>query len=867
MEIIRKVFLLLYLLALSTTALQAQELFYRKNLANIDIEKLTQQDIYRFQRRATAANMTEAEVMTYLLDKGLSRTEVSNLLRRMDKEQSPATSRQLNRNIASSLDQEIENEDPLVRRMYLKSEIPPDSLIFGSELFNNERMGFSPSYQLATPVNYVLGPGDQINITLYGNQEIAGDFLINPEGTVTIPYGGVVQLGGLTTEQAEARITKLLISKGFETLENGGTRLSLSVTNYRSFPVTVIGARNSGQFVVPSIASAFHALVLAGGPSVRGSYRSIEVIRKGKIIQTIDLYRFLVNGDRSMDVTLQENDVINIPVYESIVRIRGEVKRPGFFEILKDENMESLLRYAGGFTPFAYKENIYVEKVGANEFQIKDLLSGEFSTYYPVSGDVFIIGSITSRYLNRVVISGAVNRPGIYGWTDGLMLSTLLQRSGGIEKSALMSRGLVYRYGRNHESHYLRFAPEEVTKGESDLALRDGDSIVIADRKTFFPNEFVQVLGEVNKEDKIIYGKGMTALDAVLLAGGMKKASAMTNKIEIARRSEGSAEVRLARIITAESDAELLFRAGEVELLPNDIVVVKPDPDIKDHQVVRLEGEVRSPGTYVLLRRNELLSSVLQRAGGLTSLGDANGVVIIRTKSNPILDRKKIVLSLKNQSIVTERDSLMNLSALNKIQNRMLTGEEEEEMDLFTDKNSMLYNDPLQKGSVSGSGKKSVKSEGSTKEKRIDEVTFIAVNNIAELLKKPGGKYDIALLDEDKILVLARNNSVSVKGMVNNEVNVNYMGSKLRKYLRESGGTTRTAQRGSIYVIEPNGRARSTHTFLGIRNYPRVIPGSAVIVPAKPQRDRRMNDPATVAALASILASATGVVFLISTMK
>jgi protein involved in polysaccharide export with SLBB domain len=865
MEIIRKVFLLLCLLILSATALQAQELFYRKNLANIDVEKLTQQDINRFQHRAAAANMSEADVITYLMDKGLTRSEISGLLQRMEQE-SPLVSRSVDKKLSAMLDKEIENDDPMIRRMYLKSNTPPDSLIFGSELFANTSMDFAPTLQLATPVNYVLGPGDQINITLFGNQEIITDQVISPNGRVTIPYAGVVQLGGLTVEQAEERIRKILISQGFETLASGGTKLNLSVTNYRSFPVTVIGARNSGHYVVPSVASAFHALVLAGGPSSRGSFRSIEVVRKGKIIQRIDLYRFIVNGDRSADVVLEENDVINIPVYDNIVRVKGEVKRQGFFELIEGESLESLLSYAGGYTPFAYKENIYVEQVGINSFLTRDVTRDEFSSYTPASGDVFIIGSITNRYDNRVVISGAVSRPGVYGWDDGLMLSTLLQRSGGLDQSALMSRGLVYRYGRDHQSHYLRFVPEEVSKGESDLALRDGDSIVVADRKAFFPHEFVQVVGEVNKEDKVTYGQGMTALDAVLLAGGMKS-SAMTNKIEIARRSDGSGDIRLARIIAAESDAELLFRAGEVELMPNDIVVVKPDPNVKDHQVVRLEGEVRFPGSYVLLRRNELLSSVLERAGGLTSLGDVNGVVIMRSKSNPILDRKKIVISMKNQSVVSERDSLQNLIALNNIQNRMLSKDEDEDMDLFGDNESLLYNDPVMKSTTAGSGKKPVKDDGLKKDENTDEITFIAVNNIEELLRNPGEKYDLALLDEDKILVLERNNSVSVKGMVNNEVSVNYMGSKLRKYLRESGGTTRSAQRGSIYVIEPNGRARMTHSILGIRSYPRVVPGSAVVVPARPQRDRKLNDPASIAAVASILTSAVSVVFLISTMK
>ncbi len=860
MEIKRIKYLIIWLLFVGMSV-QGQELFYRKNLANIDIEKLTKQDLSRFQRQAAAVNMSESEVISYLMDKGLSRNEISSLLKRMD-EQSGFNAKPVEKNISKLLDQQIENDDPLIRRMYLKSDTPPDSMMFGSELFSNSALQFAPNLQLATPVNYVLGPGDQINLTVYGNQEVVTDQLISPNGKITLPYAGVVHLGGLTVEQAEDKIKKILVNQGFESLITGGTRLTISVSNYRTIPVTVIGAKNSGNYLVPSVATAFHALVLAGGPHSRGSYRAIEVVRRGKIIQRIDLYKFLVNGDRSKDVVLEENDVINIPVYDNIVRLRGEVKRKGFFELTENENLDTLLRYAGGFTPIAYKENIYVEKVGTNEFFSLDLKREEFSGYYPSSGDVLIVGSISSKYYNKVIVAGAINRPGNYGWDEGLMLSNLILRAGGLEESALLSRGIVYRSGRNHESVYLRFVPKEVAEGVFDIALKDGDSVVIGDRRSMFPFDFIEVVGEVNQEDKYTFGEGMTALDAILMAGGMKK-SAIANRIEIARRIEGTNDRTIAGIIVAQSDAELIVRADEVTLKPRDIVIVKPNPDFQDHQIVTFEGEVKFPGSYALLRKNERLSSLLTRAGGLTALGDQNGVVIIRKKSNPVLNKELKKIKFDENEASASLDSLLMLNTSAKVRNKLQNNEENNFGDeSFDDMDYFQKNPKSETGNKKKTGYDKAKKE---QEEFQEEPTYIAINNIVELLKKPGGKYDLQLHHGDKIIVFMRDNTVSVRGMVNNQVTVNFMGKRLKKYIRESGGTLKNAQKSRIFVIEPNGRAQMTKSFLGIKSYPFVNPGSAVVVPAKPKKDSRLSDPASMAAVASVLASVTGLIFILST--
>jgi len=851
--------------ALIVSSAAAQELFYRKNLANIDVQQLSQQDINRFSSRVSQANMSEAEVMSYLMQKGLSRSEIASLLQKMD-QKSLTSGRSIDKNLSRMLDEELENSDPMIDRLYLKSEIPPDSLIFGSELFSNLNLDFAPNLQLATPVNYMLGPGDKVNIALFGSQETIEEFEINPNGKINFPFAGVIQIAGLTVEQAEGRLKSVLAERGYSSINEGDTRLSLSILEYRTIPITVIGARQSGNYSLPSVASAFHALFAAGGPHTRGSFRNIELIRRGKIIQTIDLYKFLVYGDRSTDVVLQENDVINIPVYERMVRVKGEVKRPGFFELLEGETLQTLMTYTGGFTPIAYKENVYVQQIGENEFLSKDLNADEFDSYMPGSGDVITVGSIASEYQQRVSINGAVKRPGKYGWHEDLLLSALIERAGGFTESALLTRAILYRSPRDNSSHYLRFVPEDLLAGKENFELMDGDSIVIGDRREMFPHEKIQVVGEVNDADEFTYGEGMTALDAILLAGGMK-ISAIANSIEVARKVDGNDELVIARLIEADSDAVLIVQADEVLLEPRDIVIVKPRPEYRENQIVTVEGEVVSPGRYPLLKQNERLSSVLMRAGGLNQLGDENGVLIIRDASTSVLPKDLKSFDLEEKDMATTLDSLLRENASRNVYARSGSRDSyylDDEFDLFSDSR---YKDSERSGSRSLDATDKTDNKDGKKEKEQEETTLIAINNVLSLMQNPGGKYDLNLKAKDRIIVMMRDNTVAVRGSVNNQVSVNYMGSRLRSYLRESGGTLRNAQKSKIFVIEPNGRAKMTRSFLGIKSYPRVSPGSTVVVPKKPEQKSRLSDPATMAALASILASATSFVFMISTLK
>src|SRR3954451_2442086 len=295
-----------------------------------------------------------------------------------------------------------------------------DPKIFGSELFNNASLTFEPNLQIATPVNYIVGPNDELNISVYGLQEVSNTINVTPDGTVAIPDVGQIKVAGLTIEDARQRIFNAMSSSVYPTLKNGRSKLSVTLGTIRSIRVTIIGANKPGNYTVSSLTTAFNALFLAGGPSQYGSFREIELIRDNKVYKKIDLYRFLVSGDQSDNVTLKDNDVIRIPTYKTRVDVEGYVKRPGYFEVLEGESFSDVLKYTSGFSDSAYRASVRVTQFTDRELKVRDVHSENYTDYHPQDGDYINVDKVLPRFSNRVIISGAVFRPGTYELTPGM---------------------------------------------------------------------------------------------------------------------------------------------------------------------------------------------------------------------------------------------------------------------------------------------------------------------------------------------------------------------------------------------------------------------------------------------------------------
>jgi protein involved in polysaccharide export with SLBB domain len=429
-----------------------------------------------------------------------------------------------------------------------------------------------------------------------------------------------------------------------------------------------------------------------------------------------------------------------------------------------------------------------------------------------------------NRYAQRIAIGGSVLRPGYYGWEADMKLSTLIGRAGGLKENALMTRGLVFRGGREHDRTYERFVPHEVVSGNADLTLQDGDSVVIGNRMLLFPDEYITVMGEVQQPGPVLFGKGITAMDAILMAGGLKKA-AFPNRIEVARRIDKTNETVVAKVLDASSDFELMVQADETILEAGDFVLVRPNPNFKTQRIALLSGEVTYPGPYVLLSQKEQLSQLIKRSGGLTDMADIMAAYVVRESVNPVYAKVANKMESKEKEY-----ELGGKLATKEDKNQS----NQDKLEFFSDMDSII----------------------------VDTISI----DLVSLLSRKGSRYDLQLKEGDKIFIPAKQNTISVRGEVNNSLTVNYAGKKLRTYLRDAGGTSKFADKKRIYVVEPSGKSRQTVQFMGIRNYPKVIPGSVVMVPSKPIEQDGRIDPTRLAAISSLIGSTASMLFIVVTL-
>jgi protein involved in polysaccharide export with SLBB domain len=851
MEILKRCVLLIILLVGASGELRAQELFYKKNLANIKVDQLTDEQVLRFRKEIETSNLSEKDILRYFSGKGLSPREINKLKERMGgfKTGGEGSKRGSDNIFESDLAREyyqlldslnMLEGDNLMNSKFAKRKTLPDSVIFGSELFATAKLGFSSDLKLAAPAKYVLGPGDEITVVLYGAHEGSYDLIVNPEGRINIPFGGMVTVSGLTVDQAIQKLSLTLQKSGISSLASGDSKLNISVTDFRSIPVTVIGAKVPGTYLMPAVANVFHALYAAGGPANHGTYREIEVIRKGKVIKTIDLYKFLTKGDDADFINVRENDLINIPVYGNRIMLKGEVKRPGLFELKEGETLADLMRYCGGFSELAFKESVQLIEIIDNERRAKSVEAKDFASYIPSSGAIVEVSGVVNTVRSRVVASGAFMRPGTYAWQKDMRLSHLFEQAKGVENNALLSRGLLYRKAGKEEALYLRFSVQAVLDGNSDLTLEDGDSVVVADRLALQPDLEIVVLGKVQMEGPVLYAKGMTAKDAILLAGGLTE-DALKSRIEITRRVVSGTGQKNATSIIELNDSALSISPNEELLQPGDVVIVREDPAYKSQTMVQLFGEVNYPGPYSLLSKSERLSQLIKRAGGVSQYADLSACYIVRTSPN---QRYNKILQEKQRE---------------EVQFKFGTNEAEEMVKNQTEKKARLTEGASANNrSVTGGLNIDFETDSLTRD-------TISIDLKSLFRERDGSKYDLILRDKDEIYVLESRNTVAVRGEVNSTVIVNHQSQRLKSYIKDAGGFSKNADTKRIFVVEPNGRSRMTSSFMGIRKYPRILPGAEVVVPAK-IIDETKSDPARMAATASILSSTTGVLFLIITL-
>lgn len=606
-----------------------------------NVDELSDDQIQQFMKQAQESGMTEEQLMAAAAAKGFGLADITKFKERMTKLQSDKkgaastntidTERRLNDTTTIKIDKEakpkVKEDSSQIRR----------EKYFGLNIFNNKKITFEPNLRIPTPKNYILGTGDELNISITGFAVQTYKAKVSPEGTVQLDILSPIYVSGLTIEQARERIINRLKSR-FAGLNSSGGGLYADVTlgNIRSISVTVIGeALQPGTFTIPSLANVFNVLYACGGPSEIGSLRNIEVFRNGKVIRTLDAYDILLHGDQKDNIILQDQDIIRIPYVDARVSIWGEVRNPKIFEVKKGETFKDVLAFAGGLKELAYSKTISLERATPTEKRIISIDQNEIATFIPQKGDIYTIGKILNRFENIVTIKGAVYREGSYELEKDITVKQLIARAEGLKQDAFKDRVLLKRERENLEPEIITLNLSKILSGESeDIRLKLKDTLFIKAVKDLRERLTVSISGAINKSGTYEFADNMTVSDLVTMAGGFTD-GASASKIEIARRIKGDTigvpKEQSIKIETIDIDRNLVGNESkQLVLKPFDRVYIRLLPRYEEQKNVSISGEVFYPGPYALKDKTEKISDLILKSGGLKSEADLGSAKFTR---------------------------------------------------------------------------------------------------------------------------------------------------------------------------------------------------------------------------------------------
>lgn len=749
------------------------------DLSQVKANQISDVQLKQYIDQAVKDGMNEQQIESDLVRRGLPEIEIAALKERIYLIQNRES---FSDEGTASIQTNGERNLPNSRAKNPLFENKPFPRIFGSEIFSNANLSFEPDMRMATPKNYVIGPDDQLILTIYGMNVSQQNLKVSPEGNVNVKYAGVIEVNGMTIEAA-ASVLKSRLSRYYPSLLNGKTKLELSLGDIRSIQVIIIGAvKKPGTYTLPSLANLFNALYMSGGPAENGSFRKIELIRNNKVIQKADLYDFLVKGIQQSNIRLEHNDVIRIPFADLLITLKGQINRPGVFELISNETLHDAINYSGGFKSKAYKGRILGERIENFEKLVLDIPGDSLKSFYVKNGDEFSVDSIINRFQNRVSISGAVFKPGTYALQANMSLKDLVNKAQGLKEDVFSGRALLVRTGSDLAKTYHSLDLNPILNGLSNgISLQKDDSIHIASLFDLKDTSSVQINGSVRKPGTYRYEENLSLKSLILKANGFSE-NATGTAIEISRRKrdvENKPGSSIVELLTVNTNKDLSDSSSDIKLQPFDIVTIKEDPYYKKQISVKISGEVLMPAVYTLQSREERLSSLITRSGGLLYTANIKGAKLIREKKE-LVDSSEI----KRLLSTLERDSSKN--AINQVSKN-------------------------------------------TAEVAID---------LDYILKHQGSDDDITLEEGDELIIPRINNTVSVMGEVFRPLDIMYeKGKGINGYLSNAGGVTRLASKGRTFVVYSNGSSAKTTRILGIfPDYPRIEPGSQIFVPQKPKR-------------------------------
>ncbi|MDP4747680.1 MAG: SLBB domain-containing protein [Algoriphagus sp.] len=801
------------------------------DLNTIRVDQLSDDQIEELVKRAQDAGLSSTDFLMMAQMRGMPSGEIEKLRNRIESLATGA-SKSRSTNVSKRTAREQININDITRGLMetqeLMEEEKADSLLFGSTLFfqKNRKLSFEPSLNQATPKNYILGPGDLIYVDIYGQSEKYYEATVNPEGSILLDNIGLIAVSGKTIEAAEG-IIKNRVASFYTGLSgaNPSTFLQVTLGNVKTIKVHILNeVRLPGTFTLSAFSTVFNALYAAGGPSDKGTLRAIQLIRNNKKIAEIDVYDLLINGTANLDVQLQDQDVILVNPYLARVRVMGEVKRPLVFEVTPEDNLEDILRFAGGFTDLAFKDRISISRITGNQRSISDVYSNQLGLFNLKGGDEVTVGRIIDRYTNRIQIKGAVFRPGVFSLTEGLTLTQLIKNADGLKGDAYTQRASILRTKGDLSSEVLEVNLQAVLEGrQEDVVLQREDVIRISSIYDVQNERYIQILGEVKRPGTYPYAAGMTPEELILIAGGLQE-SANIKDIEIARRLEDSDSGTLSDIITTSINADLSFNPNAISLAPFDQVIVRKRANFTMQRLVSVEGQVNSPGIFAIQTSVDRISDLIKRAGGVNQFAYTKGATLIR---------KTEFFNTESEQVRRQK----NLEALRVLLKENPTNPEAQEELLIR-----LFRDlPKEKVAKTDSTANNAKRESLDQiaaetpgvAVKFKETEAVAIN-LEKILANPGSEEDLVLEEGDILNVPKLLQTVRMRGDVVYPTTLRHeQGRSLRFYINGAGGFDRRANRKQTYVVYANGAVKRTKGFFGVRSFPVVEPGAEVIIPSK----------------------------------
>ena len=767
----RKIFLLVLL-----------EIFFTEAFA----QYMDDQQVVQFIQQETKSGINQSQIMTKLLQRGVTMEQIQRIRRQyknqVDKTQTnspegritePSRMRVNNDEQKYSVREDLFFGDSLLIK-------PEDTgkKVFGRDIFNNKNLSFEPQMNIATPQNYVLGPGDQLIIDIYGASQENNTLTVSPDGDIIIPEFGPVRVSGLTVASAQARIRNKLGAY----FQNSEIKATLGQT--RTIMVNVMGeVKVPGTYTLSAFSTVFHALYMAGGISDLGTLRCIKVFRQGRQVSVVDIYEFILNGRLAGNIRLQDNDVIQVGTYDCIVDIIGKVKRPMAYEMKATESLATLVKYSGGFTGDAYKKLVRVLRKSEELKSVYNIDEFDMSSFRLTDGDSVIVDSIFNRYKNMVEIKGAVYRQGMYQLGDKVTsIRSLVEMASGLTEEAMTNRAVLRRMNPNRTQQVVTIDLNGILNGTvADVMLQNEDILFVP---TLIEHQNLRTLtidGEVIFPGTYEYAEGMTIEDFILQAGGLTDA-ASTAKVDVSRqiRDAGAIEAGLdiAKTFSFSLKEGLVVNGdNNFTLQPYDIVQVRKSPVYQNPIRVSVEGEVAFQGGYIMEKKNQRLSDVIKAAGGVIPGGYVRGARLVRKMTEDEKARMEAVVRMAKQS---------------------------------------------------ADGKDSINLE----QIQMSDTYTVGIH-LDEALNNPGSTQDVELVDGDRLIVPRFNHTVRISGNVNVPNTVAYdEGKDYKYYINQAGGFGDRAKKRKAYIVYQNGT-------MAMAKKGKVEPGCEIVVPTKAPTDPR----------------------------